>query len=388
VRLGFLSLFLLVGSVQSALAAEVNLAWNPVEDPRVDHYQIFIGYSHDQFIHRLETTSTSLQVVGLGVGTTYFFAARACDRTGVVCSLLSNVIDATIPSVQTPTAPSNDQASYQNLGSDSGSVTGANLQIEIGEINVNEMWQRVNFQQAFTDPVVVIKPLSFYGARPDVIRVKDIDSQGFWVRIQEWDYRDTGHGFDSANYLVIERGRHQLDNGTWLEAGSILTTATNAYEYQGFSQAFAIPPVVLASVSSFNEEQAVNARLNRISPSGFFVGLLDQDAYDVRVVPERIDFVAWEPSVGTMENLRFEVGRMGETLNAMAYRLFYQGDYARTPVFMGDLLTTNGLAESSLRINFIDSDRVDFWVQGAKEVDMTTNQASEDVGYFILDIEG
>ena len=378
-----LSFCILGVTVQSVSAAEVHLAWDQVDDARIDHYQIFIGYTPEQYIHRLETTSTSLKVAGLGTGTTYFFAVRACDRSGLLCSAISNIIGATIPSEQIPTPPSNDQATSPNPAS----VIGANFQMEIGEINVNEMWQRINFQQAFMDPVVVIKPLSFYGAHPDVIRVNGIDQQGFWVRIQEWDYRDAGHGFDLANYLVIERGRHQLDNGTWLEAGSILTTATNAYEYQGFSQGFASPPVVLASVSSFNATQAVSARLNRVNHSGFFVGLLDQDAYDVRSVPERIDFVAWESSFGVMQNLRFEVGRMGEAVNAMTYRVFYQEDYASTPFFMGDLLTTNNVDGANLRINFIDSDRVDFWVQGAKEVDMTTSQVSEDVGYFILDVE-
>ncbi len=261
------------------------------------------------------------------------------------------------------------------------------LPLEIGDVEMDDTWQQVNFQRTFKDPIVVVKALSDNGAQASVIRVKGISKKGFQVRVQEWDYLDGGHATESASYLVMERGRHQLPDGVWVEAGSVQTKATNAFQYQAYGAAFKQAPVVFAAVTSVNEEDAVNARLQQITNKGFYVGMREQQANAQKHVAERVDYIAWEVSKGTVAGLRYEVGRTGNRITSNQYSLTYQSVFEQTPVFVADAQTTNNGDAFSLRWTGLNADGVKLWVQEEQSKDTETTHGTEDVGYFLADIE-
>ena len=89
-----------------------------------------------------------------------------------------------------------------------------------GDISIDHNWRRVDFGRSFKDPVVVVKPLSANGGQPGVLRMRGINSTGFDVRIQEWRYLDDRHTPETASFIAVERGRHQLGDGAVVEAGS------------------------------------------------------------------------------------------------------------------------------------------------------------------------
>ena len=264
----------------------------------------------------------------------------------------------------------------------------ATLPLEIGEVEIDDTWQRVDFLRTFADPIVVVKALSANGGAPAVIRVKDIDPSGFSVRVQEWEYLGGAHALETAGYLVMERGRHQLPDGVWVEAGSLRTKATNAFQYQTFGTPFAQAPVVFAAVASVNEEDdAVNARLKQITDRGFYVGMREQEANKQVHLAERIDYIAWEVSEGVVAGLRYEVGRTGNTVTSKISRLSYQSVFERTPVFVADAQTTNGGDSSGLRWKGLNPESVEMWVQEEQSKDAETDHGKEDVGYFLADVE-
>lgn len=264
----------------------------------------------------------------------------------------------------------------------------ATLPLEIGEVEIGDDWQRVEFLRTFADPIVVVKALSANGGAPAVIRVKDIDQTGFSVRVQEWEYLDGAHTLETASYLVMERGRHQLPDGVWVEAGSLKTKATNAFQYQTFGTPFAQAPVVFAAVASVNEEdEAVNARLKQITERGFYVGMREQEANKQVHLAERIDYIAWEVSEGVVAGLRYEVGRTGNTVTSKASRLSYQSVFERTPVFVADAQTTNNGDSSGLRWKGLNPESVEMWVQEEQSKDSEIAHGKEEVGYFLADVE-
>ena len=258
--------------------------------------------------------------------------------------------------------------------------------LEIGELEIDHEWQRVELQHTFSDPIVVVKALSFNESDPAVVRIKDIDATGFSVRVQEWDYLDGVHAFETAAYMVMERGRHQLPNGVWVEAGSVTTRATNAFQYQAFSTPFASAPVVFAAITTVNEEQAVNARLRSINTNGFSVGMREQEANKQQHLAEQIDYIAWEPSSGLIDGLRYEVGRTGNKVTHQTYRLGNQSLFEQTPLFLADMQTTNGGDTASLRWRDLNALTVDLWVQEEQSKDQETGHAREDVGYLFVDV--
>ena len=124
-------------------------------------------------------------------------------------------------------------------------------------------WHKVAFRQTYTNPVVVMGPPSFGGADPVTIRVKNVTASGFEFQLDEWDYLDGSHGFETIGYLVMEAGDHTLDDGTRIQAGKV--GVTHDFVAVSFPSAFAAAPVVLAQTSSRNGGSAVTERLRSIT---------------------------------------------------------------------------------------------------------------------------
>lgn len=110
-----------LGPVQTALAAQVSLAWDPSPGPDIVGYKIHFGK-----VSRAQTESvdvgnaTSYTLMGLPEGTTYYFAATAYDLYGRE-SVFSNEVSTTIASACTyAVAPANQ--SFTASGG-SGTVT-------------------------------------------------------------------------------------------------------------------------------------------------------------------------------------------------------------------------------------------------------------------------
>jgi hypothetical protein len=133
-----------------------------------------------------------------------------------------------------------------------------------GEMQVNRSWQRVTFAVPFLAPVVIATPPSQNGAEPAVVRIRNVTSTGFDIRMQEWDYQDGSHATETVHYLAMERGHHTLSDGTQVETWTFDTSRTS-FGTVSFKQPFTLSPVVIASVTSVNEAEAVIGRVRRVS---------------------------------------------------------------------------------------------------------------------------
>ncbi|QVL50302.1 MAG: PKD domain-containing protein [Thiocapsa sp.] len=259
--------------------------------------------------------------------------------------------------------------------------------IEIGEVEINQEWQRVDFQRTFNDPIVVAKALSANDSDPAVVRIDGIDSKGFWIRVQEWDYLDGWHDLETVSYMAMERGRHTLESGVQIEAGSVTTAVTNAFQGQLFEAPFADVPVVFTAVTSANGPEAAMSRLGNIGVDGFDIGLRTEAASVPEHTAERIDYIAWEVSTGVVDGLRYEVGRTGKDVDHRTYNLLYQNVFARAPVIVADVQSSDGTGTAALRWQNLNIESVDLRVQPEESLGDVAPQIAEQVGYFLADVE-
>jgi PKD repeat protein len=212
---------------------------------------------------------------------------------------------------------------------------------EAGELTIDDVWQWVDFAQTYSDPVVIAKPLSEKrGADQDpaVVRLDGIDNAGFWIRIQEWDYLDGSHTPEAVSYLVMESGSHQLPDGTQVEAGHLEVqntgtelSATDAFAAVDFSQPFSAAPVVLTSVGSFVETDAVTTRVRNVTEGGFEVGMSEQEANAPVHAAEEIYFIAWAASAGNLDGLRYEVGLSDVAVGQKPYSISFGNGFLAPP---------------------------------------------------------
>lgn len=218
--------------------------------------------------------------------------------------------------------------------SDGGSATIVQLSenFEIGKVELNRNtssdgegdydgganWLRVNFKNTYANvPRVVVTGLSYNGGDPTHARVKDVDTTGFDVRLEEWEYRNINHTTETIVYLAAKDGIHTMTvNGLLhtVEAGQIKTNATATDDdfdteqisfnsYNNLLYKFDNRPLVFAGVSSNESERPVIARISEIKSNGssFKVSLQNEEDYFSSAphpATENIDWIAMDAVSG------------------------------------------------------------------------------------------
>jgi len=215
--------------------------------------------------------------------------------------------------------------------------------IEIGEVSVGHEWKRVNLSKGFVDPVIVVKPASRNDTSSAVTRVRNVDAQGFELRIQEWSYLDNeAHAEEQVGYIVMERGSYTLQDGSKVEAGRFDTDATFSFEGVNFTQTFAVAPVVMSSLVTYNEDTPVIGRMSNIDATGFGYMLQEEKINYPAHAVETVSFIAWEPSQGSQDGISFEVGAINDALTQQSKIIEFSGSYLNQPLLIADIQTTNG----------------------------------------------
>jgi hypothetical protein len=257
--------------------------------------------------------------------------------------------------------------------------------LEAGEATVKHEWRRITFQKVFTDPIVVASSLSNTGKQPSVVRVRNVDASGFEIRVQEWEYLDGKHGFETVGYLVVERGVHTLQDGTRLEAGRFNTDNTGTFKAFQFSQGFARVPILIPSISSSNGPDAVTSRLRNITTTGFEFMMQEQEASRQMHGVETVSYVAWEPSSGTAGDLTFEVAMTGKNVRGKSYTsISFAETHSNPAVFLAAMQSTEGADAAALRWANKGSQGVEVIVEEERSKDFETGHQAEVVGYVVV----
>jgi hypothetical protein len=235
--------------------------------------------------------------------------------------------------------------------------------------------------------VVVANPLSYNAGDPAVLRIRNVESTGFDIRVQEWDYLDGIHAEETVSYIVMERGAYTLPDGTMVEAGTFDTDATGSFGWVDFSQTFNQVPVVTNTVSSFNEEDAVCSKLKNIDTTGFDFCMQEQEGNSQIHTIETISYIAWDPSSGTVGNLTFEVDKTDDVITHNLQTIVYNETFVATPVFLADMQTTDGKDTANLRRQNKDLYGIDIKITEEQSRDREINHTTEVVGYMAFSVQ-
>jgi hypothetical protein len=260
----------------------------------------------------------------------------------------------------------------------------SSIVLEFGEAQIDHIWTRIDLQKSFVDPIVVANPASLNDSDPAVVRIRNVSSSGFEIRIQEWGYLDDRHAFERVGYLVMERGSFTLEDGTRLEAGRFSTSKTGSFGQISFNQTFRTAPVVITSIASFNETDAVTGRLRNIDTQGFDFCLQEQESNSKNHNSETINYIAWEPSAGSMDGLTYEINRTANEVNQNFHTVQFNRNFITDPVFMADMQTANSMDTANVRWQNKDSQTVEVQIDEEQSRNRQTKHNSETVGYMVF----
>jgi hypothetical protein len=342
-----------------AAAQELQIAWDAPDDSRVVGYEVHYGESSGNYDTRIDAgANTTYTLTGLDAGKIYYLAARSYDQDKQNFSAFSNELMASVPA-------------RQAVG-------------EIKSVTVGTQWQRVDFQKSFSDPIIVAKPIGQSDNDPAVVRIRNIDANGFEIRIQEWDYLDGAHAQETVAYIAMERGSYTLDNGARVEAGRLDTNRTYAFETVAFAEAFNSAPVLLTAVTTFNEEDAVATRVRNITTAGFEVGMREQEANTQAHATESIGYIAFEPSSGTLDGRTYQVARTSDVVTHNFSTIDFPTPFPQPPLFLADMQTTDGGDTANLRWQNKTASSIEVQVDEEQSRESETGHTTEVVGYFVL----
>ena len=191
--------------------------------------------------------------------------------------------------------------------------TSAPPPIEFGIVSLDHNWQTVKLASSFADPIIIISPLTFNGGQPAVIRMQEVQNNQFQLRIQEWLYLNQLHVTESVAYLVVEKGRHQLADGSIWEAGTFAQSGTG----QWLPLRLDASAKLFLTLQSFNGKQTVTPRariespfLNRSTPlrpnpnndsNLFYTALFEEEALMDGHKSETVGYLAIRAGTGNSQ---------------------------------------------------------------------------------------
>ena len=153
---------------------------------------------------------------------------------------------------------------------------------EWGTLSINHEWTSVDLTNTYRDPVVIASDPTFNGSDPATVRIKGIDQSSFEIRLQEPNYMDGSHAYETVSYLVVESGDWSLNtSGTSLfSAGTVNSSKLTSQGFEsvsltGFS---GIDYTVLTQVQTFNGPDWVTTRTKNLTSSSFQVSMQEEES--------------------------------------------------------------------------------------------------------------
>jgi len=204
------------------------------------------------------------------------------------------------------------------------------------------------------------------------------------MRIQEWDYLDGSHAYETVCFLVIEQGEYQLPDGTRLEANRFEANATQEYMSYSFKQTYRVTPTVMTTINSFNGSDAVTERIRDVTAKGFNLLLQEQEANAEYHTYESIAYLVWEPSVGELEGISYQIGKTPNAVTHEWYNIMFPQAFSSDPVMLTDMQTANGSDTANIRWADKDDFSADVMIDEEQSCDEETNHVAEVVGYMVF----
>lgn len=177
-------------------------------------------------------------------------------------------------------------------GSHVGAING-----RLGTVQFTDEWTVVADPVSFDDGIAILGPATHNESDPGAISCRLVDSQGFDLRFQEWPGEDGPHGQESADWMLLPRGRFETSDGSVWETGSIRLAGDGIWTNVNFSATFSTAPHVFLTIQTNDGNRPLVARVREVTPGGFEAALFRARAEQDPAAPDEVvGYVAVRPA--------------------------------------------------------------------------------------------
>ena len=171
--------------------------------------------------------------------------------------------------------------------------------LEVGELDTNLLspngWENVDFTNDFAKDPLVFSQVQTNNDKDFVYtRQRNTDSSGFQITMQEEEaLNDSGHGNETVGWFAITAGNGNLGQNNYL-AGQTGNSINHKWKTINFNNNFSQPPVLLASMATFNGEDSSGLRSRNLSKDGINIKIEEDTSKDAETyhINETVNFFA------------------------------------------------------------------------------------------------
>jgi len=247
-------------------------------------------------------------------------------------------------------------------------------------------WQTIPLSGSYADPIVVVRGVSLEGGDPVIVRVANVRSDRFDVRLQEWLYSDGIHVPEQVSYMVAEAGAHHV-GGLRFEAGKqeISTLGTAGTVRESFAVPFAGLPAVFSGVMTFRGPDPVASRAFGVDADDFALTMFEQEGRADGHATETVGWIALEQGSGVTRDDRL-VTAFTVLADHQSRRVELGPVMAiKNPAIVASVASAHGNDPVEVRLPSRDASGLELFLEEEQFFDEETFHVFENVAIFAAD---
>ncbi len=271
---------------------------------------------------------------------------------------------------------------------DSGIMTDGGSVGEYGTVSVNHEWTTVEFDGTYQHPIVVVSDPGSRGRQPATVRLRNVESGSFQLRLQEPSYHDGRPLYERLSYVVMEMGEWELADGTRISAGHTNTDLLTLGVFEAISlNGFESTPTVLTQSLTYNEDNWVTTRVRQQDKDGFELALQEEERFNDSHQAEHVGWIAIAQGSTTDGDNRLEAFTTEANFSKRSRKINFAQPFAdnTTPAVIAKLGSYEDSDPATLRLLKVNEEGFRVWVQEERSKDRETRHGREAVSYLAFE---
>jgi len=260
--------------------------------------------------------------------------------------------------------------------------------IETGTLILDHTARTVTLETQFDDPVVMATVATRNGGHEVTARVVEAEGNSLTLQLDEPNYLDGWHKFETVNYTVVEAGEWELADGTRIAAGTEQVSETGK---GGFTEALpasaAGSSVFLAHLQEAADPDFMIAR-TRMDANGTSVTVQKEEGNGTPLAtPAEVGWLSITPGSGTIDEFQFAAGRH-DGITHRAEDVSLDTSFAGDAHVIAAMSSFNGPDTAWLRLREQAPDRFTAAIEEERSRDHEIRHTGETLDYFAFSQSG